>query len=79
MSDKQLERYRVLCECLTVFEADQRRFSRNESMLEPKPGYERPWEETKKRREILKEMLIEVRYDGNQAEPAAANAAKKRD
>ncbi|MBE5803343.1 MAG: hypothetical protein E7316_02415 [Clostridiales bacterium] len=62
MSDKQLARYRALSECLVMQEALQRMFSRSESLLEPKDGYERPWAEARERCMVIREMLKEVRY-----------------
>ena len=80
MTDRQQERYRALGECLIMFEAQQRMFSRNESMLWPKDGYERPWEEAKTRCRIIREMLQEVRYGdrGEKDQPAAADAPAAR-
>lgn len=57
------ERYRVLSKCLVMVEAMQRRFSRNGAMVEPMPGYEKPWEEEKEDAAVLREMLREARYD----------------
>lgn len=63
MGEMQLERYRVLSECLVMQEALQRMFSRSESLLEPKDGYERPWAEARERCMVIREMLVEVRYN----------------
>lgn len=74
MNEKQLARYRVLSECLVMQEALQRMFSRSESLLEPKQGYEKPWEEAREKCTLLREMLQEVRYAGNTIEGNAAKA-----
>ena len=55
-------------------EALQRMFSRSESLLEPKQGYEKPWEEAREKCVLLREMLQEVRYAGNTIEGNAAKA-----
>lgn len=74
MNEKQLARYRVLSECLVMQEALQRMFSRSESLLEPKQGYEKPWEEAREKCTLLREMLQEVRYAGDTIEGNAAKA-----
>lgn len=73
MSEKMLARYRVLSECLVMQEALQRMFSRSESLLEPKEGYERTWAEARERCMVIREMLQEVRY----ADPDEGDAAEK--
>lgn len=57
------ERYRTLSKCLTIVEALQRSFSTNEAMEMPKPGYELAWEEQRNDAAVIREMLIEARYD----------------
>lgn len=72
MGEMQMARYRVLSECLVMQEALQRMFSRSESLLEPKDGYERPWAEARERCMVIREMLQEVRY----ADPVEGDAAE---
>lgn len=57
-----MEQYQVLSECLVMAEAMARRFSKNEAMTSPKPGYEKAWEEEKRKADILRGMIKEVRY-----------------
>lgn len=54
-------RYTVLSECLTLMLALQRRMSRNENNLEPKPGYEKAFEEDGKRANVIRSMMQELR------------------
>lgn len=55
------ERYEVLGECLTMVEAIQRTFSRNQAMDEARAGYEAAWDEQRKKAQVLREMMIEER------------------
>lgn len=55
-------RYMVLSECLTMVEANQRRFSKNHAKVEPQEGYEKAWEEEKAKADELRRMMQEVRY-----------------
>lgn len=56
-----IEKYEVLSECLTQVEAMVRRFSRNQTMISPRPGYEAAWAEEKKKQQVLQEMMREIR------------------
>ena len=62
MSRENMERYQVLSECLVMVEADIRRFSRNQAVINPLPGYEKAWEEARRKAAVLREMLRELRY-----------------
>lgn len=64
----KVSRYEVLEEMQIAMEAEKRRFSRNHYMVEPKPGYEIPWEEAEQKLQIIREMMIEARY-GEAAKP----------
>lgn len=55
-------RYAVLSECLTMVEANLRRFSRNHALVSPREGYERAYEEEKAKADELRQMMREVRY-----------------
>lgn len=57
------ERYRTLSKCLVICEAVQRSFSTNEAMEMAKPGYERAFEDARNDCAVIREMLIEARYD----------------
>lgn len=54
-------RYTVLSECLTIIMALQRRVSKNEANMEPKEGYERVFDEDRKRADVLRSMMRELR------------------
>ena len=56
-----IEKYEVLSECLTQVEAMVRRFSRNQAMISPRPGYEAAWAEEKKKQQVLQNMMREIR------------------
>lgn len=56
-----IEQYEVLSECLTQVEAMVRRFSRNQAMISPRPGYEAAWTEEKKKQQVLQSMMRKIR------------------
>lgn len=57
------ERYKTLSKCLVICEAVQRSFSTNEAMEMAKPGYEAAFEDARNDCAVIREMLIEARYD----------------
>lgn len=57
------ERYKTLSKCLVICEAVQRSFSTNEAMEMAKPGYEVAFEEARNDCAVIREMLIEARYN----------------
>lgn len=57
------ERYHTLSKCLVICEAVQRSFSTNEAMEMAKPGYEAAFEDARNDCAVIREMLIEARYD----------------
>lgn len=57
------ERYRTLSKCLVICEAMQRSFSTNEAMEMAKPGYEQAFEDARNDCAVIREMLIETRYN----------------
>lgn len=61
MTEKEQERFEVLGECLTLVEAQVRLFSNNQAMLSAKKGYEKAWEQEQKKRQVLQEMMRELR------------------
>lgn len=61
MTEKEQERFEVLGECLTLVEAQVRLFSNNQAMLSAKQGYEKAWEQEQKKRQVLQEMMRELR------------------
>ena len=62
MTYQALRRYQALSACLTVIEANIRAFSRNQTALEPRKGYEAAWQEEKEHAACIREMMEEVRY-----------------
>lgn len=54
-------RYGVLAEMLTIVEATQRRFSRNQTSIEAAEGYETAYEAEREKAEIIREMMREER------------------
>lgn len=57
------ERYKTLSKCLVICEAVQRSFSTNEAMEMARPGYEAAFEDARNDCAVIREMLIEARYD----------------
>lgn len=55
------KRYTVMSECLTIMLALQRRMSRNGNNIEPKPGYEKPFEEDRKRADVIRSIMQDYR------------------
>lgn len=54
-------RYGVLAELLTVVEAQQRRFSRNQANVEAAEGYEKAYDAEHQKADIIREMMREER------------------
>ena len=63
MNKEAMERYQVLSECLVMVEADVRRFSRNQAAVSPMPEYEAAWKASRRKAAVLREMLLELRYE----------------
>lgn len=62
--EEAIRRYETLMECLTMIEAQVRRFSKNQTMMTPKPGYERAWNEENEKRAVIQQMIREIREAG---------------
>lgn len=56
------ERYATLSKCLALMEGILRSFGTNETVCTAKPGYEKAFEETENDCAVIREMLIEARY-----------------
>ena len=63
MMESAREKYWTLSECLNIVEATTRNFSRSENGLTPKDGYEKAWEREKRKAEVIRGMMREVRVD----------------
>lgn len=61
-----MSRYEVLDGMLTLVEAFQRFFSKNQASIEPQPGLEKPWENMRERAEVIRDMMKDVRYGGKE-------------
>lgn len=57
--------YSLLEEMLTYYEAQRRMFSRNMNAVEPREGFEIPWEEADVKMNMIKCEMQRARYGGN--------------
>lgn len=51
---------RVLGECLKFYETELKRFSRNLNGLEPMDGYDKPFSDTEKKCEVIRDMMRDL-------------------
>jgi hypothetical protein len=58
--ERQKARYTVISECVTLSEAWVRRYSKNEAAQVAKEGYEKPFQEELRRKQILQDILREI-------------------
>ena len=58
----RVTRYQVLREMLDMAEAHIRRFGRNGTTVEARPGCEVPFAEETEKAELIRQMMREVRY-----------------
>lgn len=56
------ERYATLSKCLVLMEGILRSFAQNETICTAKPGFEKAFKETENDCAVIREMLIEARY-----------------
>ncbi len=59
---RDLDRYSVLDECLIMFEAESRRFSRNHANQVAQEGYEQAFASARKKAEVIRDLMREARY-----------------
>ncbi len=64
-----LDRYSVLDECLIIFEAEARRFSRAHANQVARDGYEKAFAIAKEKAEVIRELMREARYGPVQPVP----------